>query len=264
MRRWLPVRHNAWVPTGVDNAPLERIDLVDGRSSVNQRQLRRKGLAGWQSATTAGLLAAWDLTAKPGVFFDVGANAGVYSLLCRLRWPSIEAIAFEPSPETLRAGQRWADANHVDVRFEQLAVSETTGHAPLYVSAKSDASNSLVAGFREPKDTLQVELVTLDCYVEGQGVAPTVVKIDVEQHELSVIRGAPRTLQHHRPVIVMEFLKTAASQEAHTLLRDLGYRPHRLGRRDRIYWPDELPALWHETFRGWLRAVNRCVPAGPG
>lgn len=262
MRRWLPVRHKAWVPTGMDDAPLRRINLVDGRSSINQRQLRRKGLAGWQSATTAGLLAAWDLTAKPGVFFDVGANAGVYSLLCRLLWPSIEAVAFEPAPSILRAGQRWAAANGVEIVFEPLAVSETTGHAPLYLSRKSDASNSLVAGFREPKDTLQVELVTVDRYVETEGVAPTVAKIDVEQHELSVIRGARRTLQEHRPVIVMEFLKTTASHEAHTLLQDLGYRPHRLGPRDRLYWPDQTPARWDETFRGWLRAVNRCVPAG--
>lgn len=256
------MRPRAWIPTGVDDAPLQLIDLVDGRSSINQRHLRRQGLAGWQNDTTAGLLSTWELTAKPGLFLDVGANAGVYSLLCRLLWPSIQAIAFEPAPETLSAGLRWAEANGVDIVFEQTAVSDTNGRAPLHLSSKSDASHSLVAGFRKCSQTLDVDLITLDTYVQREGIAPTVLKIDVEQHELSVLRGARGTLEQFQPVIVMEVLKSAASKEAQRLLADLGYRSHRLGHRDRLYWPGQIPAQWEETFRGWLRAVNRCVPAG--
>lgn len=257
-------RPRAWIPTGVDDAPLQLINLVDGRSSINQRHLWRRGLAGWQRETTAGLLATWELTAKPGLFLDVGANAGVYSLMCRLLWPSIQAIAFEPSPETLGAGLSWAEANNVDVAFEQAAVSDADGRAPLYLSSKSDASHSLVAGFRESSQTLDVDLVTLDTYVQREGIAPTVVKIDVEQHELPVLRGGHGTLEQYRPVVVMEVLKTTGSKEAQGLLADLGYQSRRLGPRDRLYWPGESPAQWDETFRGWLRAVDRCVPAGRG
>lgn len=258
------MRARAWIPTGVDDAPLQLIDLVDGRSSINQRHLRRRGLAGWQNATTAGLLTTWELTPKPGLFLDVGANAGVYSLLCRLLWPSIQAIAFEPSPKTLGAGLRWAEANDVEVVFEQAAVSDADGRAPLYLSSKSDASHSLVAGFRKSSQTLDVDLITLDTYVQREGIVPTVLKIDVEQHELSVLRGAREILAQYQPAIVMEVLKTAASKEAQSLLTDLGYRSHRLGPRDRLYWPGQIPARWDETFRGWLRAVDRCVPAGRG
>lgn len=254
------MRRKAWVPTGVEDAPLRLIDLVDPRASVNQRQLRRHGLAGWQSATTAGLLTTWELVSKPGVFFDVGANAGVYSLLCRLLWPSMRTVAFEPSPSTLRAGVRWANANDVEIRFEQVAVSDTDGHAPLYLSEKSDASNSLVAGFRRSSANLDVELVTLDGYVDRNGTSPTVVKIDVEQHEPAVIRGARTTLAEHRPVVVMEVLKTGPARGAHRFLRELGYQAHRLGERDRLYWPGQLPSGWQERFAGWLDAVNRCVP----
>lgn len=257
------MRRTARIPTGVGDAPLGSIRLVDARASVNQRQLRRNGLAGWQSATTAGLLTAWDLVAKPGVFFDVGANAGVYSLLCRVLWPSIRAVAFEPSPSTVRAGVQWAGANGVDVVFEQAAVSETDGRAPLYLSKKSDASNSLVAGFREPSATVDVELVTLDGYVERTGVAPTVVKIDVERHEPAVIRGARETLGAHRPVVVMEVLgagPSGSARGAHQLLEGLGYQPHDLGSRDRLYWPGRTPTEWDERFAGWLEAVSRCVP----
>lgn len=258
------MRHWAWFPTGRGDAALQRIDLVDGRSSANQRLLRRQGLAGWQSETTAGLLAAWELTAKPGVFFDVGSNAGVYSLLCRLLWPSIEAVAFEPSPATLNAGLRWAAANDVTILFEQMALSDTGGSASLYLSSKSDASNSLVEGFRRATGTLTVDIATLDGYVDAEDLVPTVMKVDVEQHELAVIRGAEKTLEQHRPVVIMEQLKTADAQEAQKRLRGLGYRPHRLGSRDRLYWPGRLPAAWDAAFAGWLQAVKRCRPAGRG
>lgn len=252
-------RH-AWIPTGPDDAPLRRIDLAGGRDSINQRQLRRHGLAGWQPATTAALLTAWELTARPGVFLDIGANAGIYALLCRLLYPSMVTVAFEPSPDTVAAGRRWCQANDTEVTFEQLALSDTDGRGTLYLSNRSDASNSLVPGFREPAGTVATELLTLDTYAARTGLAPTVLKIDVEQHEPAVVRGARTTLAEHRPVVVIELLRTEASRQAHRHLRELDYRPHRLGARDRLYWPDGLPAGWHERFAGWSRAVERCTP----
>lgn len=253
-------RRSAWVPTGADDAPLRRIDLAGGQASANQRQLRRKGLAGWQPGTTAGLLAAWQLTQKPGAFFDVGANAGVYSLLCRLLWPSMQAVAFEPSPSTLEAGRQWAAANGVEVTFEQAALSELDGGGTLYLSNKSDASHSLVAGFRQASGTLEVDLITLDGYVERTDLVPTVVKIDVEQHELAVLRGARRTLQRCRPVVVVEVLQAEQRQQAHELLCDLGYVARGLDARDRLYWPGTVPADWPGAVDGWLSAVRRCAP----
>lgn len=239
------------------------LDLLDGRASANQRRLRHKGLAGWQWETTAALLSAFELTAKPGTFLDVGANAGVYAILCRLLWPQINAIAFEPTPATARAGIRWASANDVDVAFEQLALSDDEGPALLHLSDRSDASNSLVAGFRESSEAVEVETTTLDDYVESRDIVPTVIKVDVEQHELSVVRGAKRTLQRHEPVIVMELLKAPQSRKAHRLLQDLGYEPDTVDTRDCVYWPGTFPTRWDEVFQGWLAAVERCRPMIP-
>lgn len=258
------MRRTAWVPSGAGDAPLQLLDLEDGRSSINQRKLRRHGLAGWQAETTAGLLAAWDLTPEDGVFFDIGANAGVYALLCRVLWPSMRAIAFEPSPASATAGRRWAGANQVDVVFEQIALSDVDGQAPLYLSEKSDASNSLMAGFRESSEAVTVQLTTVDGYVEREGLAPTVMKIDVERHEPAVLRGAHTTLEAYRPVLVVEMLRGRESKQAGKRLQRLGYEPYRLGPRDCLYWPGPLPARWQPTFDGWLRAVKRCGPRGPG
>lgn len=248
------------MPTGPGDAPLRALHLAGGQASINQRKLRRDGLAGWQAATTAALLTAWDLNTPGGAFFDVGANAGVYALLCRLLHPSMEVVAFEPSPTTVAAGHRWARANDVEVRFESVALSDVDDRGTLYLSSRSDASNSLVAGFREPSGTLDVELLKMDTFVRREGLAPSVVKIDVEQHEPAVLRGARSTLVEHRPVIVMEFLGSEASRGAHRALRRLGYEPVALGDRDRLYWPGRLPSEWDERFAGWSTAVGRCGP----
>lgn len=258
------MRRTAWIPTGVGDAKLQLMDLDDGESSINQRKLARHGLAGWQAETTAGLLAAWDLTADEGVFFDIGANAGVYALLCRLLWPSMRAIAFEPSPASVTAGRRWAQANHAEVVFEQVALSDADGQAPLYLSEKSDASNSLVEGFRESSETVTVELTTVDGYVEREGWAPTVMKIDVERHEPAVLRGAGATLETYRPVVVVEMLGGREPKRAGKGLQGLGYEPYRLSSRDCLYWPGALPSEWQSTFDGWLRAVQRCSPRRVG
>lgn len=257
------MRRDAWVPGGPGAAPLRRLDLAGGRASINQRRLRRDGLAGWQAPTTAALLAAWELTATPGAFLDVGANAGVYALLCRLLWPSMGVVAFEPSPATVDAGRRWARANRVEVAFEPVAVSDAEGRGTLHLSARSDASHSLVAGFRDAAGAAAVDLVTLDGYAARTGIAPTVVKIDVESHEPAVLAGARATLARHRPVIVMEVLGGDASAAAHAQLAELGYEPHDLGGRDRLYWPGGLPAAWPQRVAAWAQAVDRCTPPGP-
>lgn len=253
---------DAVMPTGPGDAPLRALRLDGGQASINQRQLRRLGLAGWQEATTAALLTAWDLTSPAGTFFDVGANAGVYALLCRLLHPSMEVVAFEPSPTTVAAGQQWARANDVEVRFESVALSDVDGRGTLYLSSRSDASNSLVEGFRDPSGTLDVELLTMDTFVRREGLAPSVVKIDVEQHEPAVLRGARSTLAEHRPVIVMEVLGSESSRRAHEELRRLDYEPFGLGDRDGLYWPGGLPTDWDQRFAGWSDAIGRCVPPG--
>lgn len=261
----------AWIPTGPGDAALAEIDLDGGRTSSNQRQLRRHGLAGWQAATTAGLLAGLELSPRPHphTILDIGANGGVYSLLCKRLWPEMTAIAFEPFPATREAGQRWASANGVEIRFEAIALSDHIGSAPMYVSAKGDASNSLVEGFREASGTVDVELSTLDAYLERTGAVPTLLKIDVEQHEPAVIRGATSTLERQKPIIVIELIKshgelTDAARAAHQLLETLGYQARLLGNRDWLYWHGGVPAEFDDRFAAWRAAIDRCVPIAAG
>jgi hypothetical protein len=62
-------------------------------------------------------------------------------------------------------------------------------------------------------DTQRVELKTLDAF----NLSPDFIKIDVQGHELHVLRGAAETIRRHRPILMIERNGLAA-----TIIRYLG------------------------------------------
>ena len=179
-----------------------------GRSdTVMQRHLRHGALAGNQSLVAASLLATFDLQPPNFTFFDVGANIGLYSWLCKAAAPSSPVVAFEPSPSIADLTRRIAAKNGLDIAIEEIALSDRSGRSELHLSARSDSSSSLVPGFRRARGVVTVALETLDGYVARTGLAPNVVKLDVELHEGAVVRGARETLRGSRPVLVAELLR---------------------------------------------------------
>lgn len=254
--------------------PLGELDIVDGSSSYTQRALRRAGLRGYQPATTAALLATWEAF-EDVTFLDVGANGGLYATMCAKVFPRSRVVAFEPAPKSAAAVRAISEANNLAVTVEEVAVSDRKGTASLYLSKKSDASNSLTEGFREAKGVVTVPTIPLDEYVQLNALAPNVIKIDVERHEAAVLDGATETLSQHRPACVIEILPDQKDDERELLgrLDALGYRSTRLepsitrgkqedpALRDWLCWPEPgPPAGFARRLRGWERAIARCRP----
>ena len=252
---------------------LDRLDILYGKKLFVGRLLKEGGLCTWQAPTTASLLAAWDVTSS-SVFFDVGANIGIYAALhARLR-PEATAIAFEPTPDVADSGESIAAANDLDIRWERVAVSDAEGEATLFLSGRTDASNSLVSGYRQPKGTVSVPTVTLDGFVGSSGLIPEVIKIDVERHEPAVIRGAAELLNTHHPIVVAELLPgRPESDEIQQLLADHGYHARHIEPPashsapdsdgplyDWLFWPGEVPTTFDDRFVEWYAAVARCGP----
>jgi FkbM family methyltransferase len=140
------------------------------------------------------------------VAFDVGANLGYFSaVMAEAVGAGGEVAAFEPMPSTFRrleATQRWNTLK--SMRAFNLAIGDHSGTVPVWHTRSSSALASMSyreAGSRQH----EVALETLDNLVaEGIVRPPTLIKIDVEGHELGVLQGAVNTIQAHRPDLIFE------------------------------------------------------------
>jgi FkbM family methyltransferase len=164
---------------------------------------------------------------RGGVFYDIGANLGFFSLLgahlAGLREGRV--YAFEAAPDNAEAIRSNAQLNAVpNVVVIPKAVSSGAGVGRLQIV--DDQSWSKLAEYGDHPHTeqvIEVELVSIDDLVQAGAIAPpTLVKIDVEGAELAVLEGMQATIAQHRPAIICELHDThrdfVAAMAAH------GYR----------------------------------------
>jgi FkbM family methyltransferase len=168
------------------------------------------------------------------IAIDVGANVGVFTTLMARH--ARKVLAFEPHP-SCAAQLRSLRLRNCEVI--ETALSDRNGTAPLRVplAAGGDlhALSTLAAGndFQTQPEIGGIRDVTvattrLDTALASR-LAPadkvSFVKIDVEGHELAVLRGAADTVARHRPVLLVETEARHGVEldDVFTLLADQGY-----------------------------------------
>lgn len=134
--------------------------------------------------------------AKDAVAWDIGANAGFYSLvLSLLVGERGHVYSFEPVPSThamLDANLKASGAANVTPCM--LAMSNSNGTAPM-AADRDSTTCSLEVG--SAKKTVDVTVTTGDSLVrEGKCAQPAIIKLDVEGHELKALEGMKAVLAH--------------------------------------------------------------------
>lgn len=155
---------------------------------------------------------------------DIGASEGWYTYHL-LRWSKF-VHAFEPQPTLAR--KLAYELRTEKVRVEQVALSDHLGTAVLRVPTgvhqrgTIEAENILEDAGEAA--TFEVVLRTLDSFMlENIGF----MKIDVEGHELAVLRGAEKTIERCKPVLLVEVEerhKPGAVNAVKEYLGHFGYR----------------------------------------
>jgi FkbM family methyltransferase len=156
------------------------------------------------------------------VFFDVGAHLGFFTMLgARLVGPAGTAVAFEPhaaSVDALRSNVELNGFTNVIVVPEAVSAETGTG----FLVGRTAALTALVEADAEPGSGQPVRTTSIDDFVSAHpDLIPTVIKIDVEGHEVEVLRGMHGTLSGHQPVILCEMHGRNASFAR--MLREFGY-----------------------------------------
>jgi FkbM family methyltransferase len=144
---------------------------------------------------------------RPGnIVLDIGANVGCHALLfSKLVGPDGRVIAFEPTDWAFRKLVRNKELN-VDLCPQNLVLEKIAiaGHSRKSERVKFRSSWRLFGPQEEPEPQL-VDISTVDDYLEASATMKVdFIKVDVDGYEYKVIKGALKTLQTHKPVLMLE------------------------------------------------------------
>ena len=137
---------------------------------------------------------------------DIGANIGVWSVLAATEMrPGARILAVEPAPASFAILADCARVAEGPARIipVQAALGDRAGAAWLTLDGPIAATNRLSAGPARA-GAIEVPLRTLDSLLVEHELDPVVIKIDVEGAEVSVLRGARKTMTSARPTVVLE------------------------------------------------------------
>ena len=141
---------------------------------------------------------------RPDVFVDIGANFGTHGLL--FARSDVHVVAFEPNPECVGFAGELQALNGVSIEWHQVAIGEERRDVVLSYPVDGtwlgqvDSPQPVATG--DDIRTLSVVQRRLDDYAFKAG--RMLIKIDVEGHELAVLRGATSTLAARRPLVLFE------------------------------------------------------------
>jgi FkbM family methyltransferase len=160
------------------------------------------------------------IMAPCGVFFDVGACFGLFSLELTKKYPHCRAYAFEPTADAFRMLRHNIRRNHLEARIFPFRLAVGSDSKPRRVTSGNLGYDHVL-----PEDSPGnglcgegVEGMTVDRFVKEQKIdSLSLMKCDVEGYEYHVLQGAVETIDRFRPIVFLEI--------APTLLLKFGHRP---------------------------------------
>jgi FkbM family methyltransferase len=164
------------------------------------------------------------------VFWDIGANVGMYSLYAALR--SIVTVSFEPSAGNYYLLNRNIEINHMDAGISAfcLALGDETrldsfnmqttalgGALSTFAHAEDWRGESFVPVFRQ-----SMAGFTVDRFIEQFTPAfPNHIKVDVDGAELRIVRGARHTFADRRVKSALIELDTSREEYCNEIMEEM-------------------------------------------
>lgn len=150
-----------------------------------------------------------------GLNIDVGANIGFMSMAMSTVG---RTVAFEPQPELFKLLKE-----NFNGECYNMALSRTDGATIMPRIRYGERGNygGVPIGVRGDLGSIAVEMRTLDSF-GFSGVS--LIKIDVEGHELQVLQGAVETIKRDKPILYVEDDRPEKSRDLREFIyKQLGY-----------------------------------------
>ena len=140
-------------------------------------------------------------------FMDVGTHLGWYTCMAAKHMPDGNVYGFEMDDFSYGLLKQNVAINELtNVEIFNVAVSDSSD----VVSFKRDTKYPDTLHMETSKDdgksaeSVSVNSVKLDEFLESKGCVPDVIKIDVEGAEMKVLKGMTKTLIDHKPTMFVE------------------------------------------------------------
>jgi len=153
------------------------------------------------------------------VIYDIGAHVGYFSLLAATLVKDGCVISFEPNRRNIDyLRQHIIINNYSNIFLKMIAISDKNNLA-LFKEGNENSTGKI-----SKYGNLFVVTRTIDSMVEsGEIPSPNFMKIDVEGHEIYVLKGSSKTLRMHKPMISIDTHNDEIKKNCITFLRSHGY-----------------------------------------
>jgi FkbM family methyltransferase len=189
---------------------------------------------------------------QDSIAIDVGSNKGSYLWSLSKEVPLGRVIAFEPQPILAKyLVNACIKTNLKNVLVENYGVSSKSGVFSLAIPGKNltspGASFEKAVFERENCKFIKIKTITLDNYFKSEKKHIGALKIDVEGHEMSVLIGAKKIINLHKPIILCEseqrHLTKGKVKDVLNFIEALGYDGYLIAKDSLIPVKDFLPDI---------------------
>jgi FkbM family methyltransferase len=226
-----PIRRRLWIRQfglPLRNAMLLNRPLTVSFDGISLRLVPRGAIAGdfWVGLRCETHEVTFILSVlEPGmIFFDVGANAGLFAISAAKYIGGKGVFAFEPCSSTYELLKQNIMLNHLsDINVVRTALGDSVGKGVMQINARGKDGLNTLGNATHPDSQVvgheEVRITTVDVFMNERNVPRVdVMKVDIEGAELMFFRGARNLLERtDAPLILYEGFGF--------LTRGFGYHP---------------------------------------
>lgn len=174
-----------------------------------------------------------DKIPEDGIVLDIGANIGITTVALAKKATRGMVYSFEPMPDNVKALKRIINYYKLkNVKLFETALGDETGQIemvlPIIQNTKMQGLSHVVepgneSSWNKGKKCI-VPIQKLDDLLRDEHLEKIdAIKIDVENYEYFVLRGAHELLTKYQPVIYCELWKNEKRDLTLNYLKSLGY-----------------------------------------